>query len=627
MSLVDRMLWFNAITDRWPVKSGLMLAADACLIILSMWLSFWVRLEMFLPLASAEYAVSTAILFAVVLYITPLVFVGCYKSSLLLLGRVVVIRLAPVLSVSTSIFFIAITLISIDGIPRSIGLIFPVLYLAGFFLLRALITIINHQLSDPRLVVIYGPDYQRVFFSCAYRSNYKIVGFIDESRFVSGREFGLPIEPFDKGKPLIERTKAELVLLAPDPNAESYSSLVSRALTFDRKLQMMPSIDGLISDQVSAIAPIDVDLDTLLQRSPMVKIMESARRQLTGATVLVTGAAGSIGTGLCDCLISLPLHRLVMLDHSEEALFHLKRRLKTESNFSDVPSREFLLGSVQDLEMLDNVFQQFNPTVVIHAAAYKHVSLVEENILSSIRNNVLGTKNVLSKSMEYGVARFTLISSDKAVRPANVMGATKRVCELLVDHLANGKPHYTTVRFGNVIGSSGSVIPIFKKQIEAKELITVTHPEVARFFMTIQEAASLVINATAVSDSGQTFVLDMGEPIKIVTIAENLFRLLCPELAAIQKAPIKFIGLQPGEKLIEELSISDKLRVSDVPKVFIEEPDSSVDKSRLSLYLDLLSLRKNINEEAQAVADLVRLLPEQEQTEDLIRDTNGIITK
>jgi FlaA1/EpsC-like NDP-sugar epimerase len=604
-----------------------MLAADASLVIFLMWLSFWVRLETFLPLASAEYAVSTAILFATLLYLTPLMFVGCYQGPFLRLNRVVVIWLAPILSVSTSIFFITITLVSIDGIPRSIGLIFPSLYLSGFFLLRALITIIDHRLSDPRLVVIYGPEYKWAFLNFAYRNNYRIVGLIDDDRSISGREFGIPIEPFDRGKQLIERTGADLVLLAPDQSAESHDSLISSALSFGRKLQITPSIDSLINREVSEITPIDVDLDALLQRSPVVKILESARGQLAGAIVLVTGAGGSIGTGLCDCLLSLPLRRLVMLDHSEEALFHLRRRLNTKNNAAKFSNFEFVLGSVQDEEALDSVFLQFNPTVVIHAAAYKHVSLVEENILASIRNNVLGTKNVLSKSIEYGVARFTLVSSDKAVRPTNVMGATKRVCELLVDHLSNGKPHYVTVRFGNVIGSSGSVIPIFKKQIEAGEQISVTHPEVARFFMTIQEAATLIINATAVSDFGKTFILEMGEPIKIVVIAEKLFSLLRPQLALTQKAPIKFIGLQPGEKLIEELSISNKVRVSTVPKVLIEETDSLADNPFLSSYLDSLLLSLKTNQEQQALADLVKLLPEEERTKELIRDANGISTE
>lgn len=623
MSLLSRISRSDAFNGERPPKSFLMLVADTCLVIFLMWLSFWVRLEMFLPLTSAEYAISTAISFAAALYITPLVFVRCYQGPLLFLSRVVVIRLAPVLAVSTSIFFIVITLISIDGIPRSIGLIFPVLFLSGFFTLRALIMIINHRLSDYRPVVIYGPDHERAFFNCAYRNNYRIVGFIDDERSVSGKAFGLPVEPFDKGKQLIERTGAELIVLAPVQGAESQSSLVSRALTLGRQLQMMPSIDNFID----TTAPTDVDLDTLLQRSPSVNIIDSVRDHLTGATVLVTGAGGSIGTGLCDCLVSLPLRRLVMFDHSEEALFNLKRRLKTKNNSSNFSSCEFLLGSVQDQAMLDNVFRQFKPTVVIHAAAYKHVSLVEENILASIRNNVLGTKNIISKSIEYEVTRFILISSDKAVRPTNVMGATKRICELLLDQLANDKPHYATVRFGNVIGSSGSVIPIFKEQIEAGEQITITHPEVARFFMTIQEAAALVINATAVSDSGQTFILDMGEPIKIVTIAEKLFSLLRPQLAVSQKAPIKFIGLQPGEKLIEELSISNKVRVSSVPKVLIEETDSSADNPSVGSYLDSLVLRINKNQEKQALADLVKLLPEQERTKDLIRDANGISTE
>lgn len=256
MSLLSGISRSAAFNGEWPLKSFLMLVADTCLVIFLMWLSFWVRLEMFLPLTSAEYAISTAISFAAALYITPLVFLRCYQGPLLLLSRVVVIRLAPVLAVSTSIFFIVITLVSIDGIPRSIGLIFPVLFLSGFFMLRALIMIINHRLSDCRPVVIYGPDHERAFFNCAYRNNYRIVGFIDDERSVSGKAFGLPVEPFDKGKQLIERTGAELIVLAPVEGTESQSSLVSRALTLGQKLQMMPSIDNFIGDQDLASSEI-----------------------------------------------------------------------------------------------------------------------------------------------------------------------------------------------------------------------------------------------------------------------------------------------------------------------------------------------------------------------------------
>jgi FlaA1/EpsC-like NDP-sugar epimerase len=288
-----------------------------------------------------------------------------------------------------------------------------------------------------------------------------------------------------------------------------------------------------------------VAVEDLLGRTPVRLEEHKIRETISGRTVLVTGAAGSIGSELCRQIARFHPAGIVGFDIAESPLFEIDRELCEVPFFPEI-------GSIQNRARLDEVLHQYSPSVVYHAAAYKHVPMMESHAFEAIENNVFGTYNAAMAAAEHGVEDFVLISSDKAVRPTNVMGATKRVAELLLLALQNGPTRYVAVRFGNVLGSNGSVIPIFKKQIAAGGPVTVTHPDMQRFFMTIPEACQLVLQAAVIGQGGQICVLDMGEPVKIVDLARNL--ILLSGLRPGDDIRIEFTGIRPGEKLNEELS-------------------------------------------------------------------------
>ena len=289
----------------------------------------------------------------------------------------------------------------------------------------------------------------------------------------------------------------------------------------------------------------NISVEDLLARHPKDLDKEKISSFLKNKTVLVTGAGGSIGSEICRQCEKYGVKELIMLDHSEYNLYMIEQEIK------NIPTKA-VMQSIINKEYLDKTFQMYKPEIVIHAAAYKHVPLVEENINEGILNNVLGTKNVIDIAIKNKVKKFVLISTDKAVRPTNVMGATKRICELYAQNVISNSTEIVAVRFGNVLGSSGSVIPKFKAQIEKGGPVTVTHPDITRYFMLISEACELVLQAAAIGKGGEIFILDMGEPVKIVDLAKKM----C-ELSGKNDIEIKFTGLRPGEKLYEELLIDD----------------------------------------------------------------------
>jgi len=318
----------------------------------------------------------------------------------------------------------------------------------------------------------------------------------------------------------------------------------------------------------------EVAVEDLLGRTPVRLEENQIRSTIAGRMVMVTGAAGSIGSELCRQIARFRPAGIVGFEIAESPLFEIDREM--QKSFPDVPFYA-KIGSVQNRVRLDDVLSQYRPRVVYHAAAYKHVPLMEQHIFEAIENNVLGTYNLAEAALDHGVEDFVMISSDKAVRPTNVMGATKRLAELLLLGLQNGGTQFVTVRFGNVLGSNGSVIPIFKKQILAGGPVTVTHPDMRRFFMTIPEACQLVLQASAIGKGGQICVLDMGQPVKILELARNL--ILLSGLKPDEDVKIEFTGMRPGEKLYEELNtlmedtvptLHDKIRIfvgNGIPEV------------------------------------------------------------
>jgi FlaA1/EpsC-like NDP-sugar epimerase len=401
------------------------------------------------------------------------------------------------------------------------------------------------------------------------RLGYTPIGLVDDdARKKNIRIHGVRVLGTTTDLPhLLRDNKPDEVLIAvPSASGEFRRAVVATAREHGVPVKTLPGLHELISGEIDLAAQIrPVQVEDVLGRQPVHVELDSAMPYVEGKTVLVTGAGGSIGSELCRQLTQLGPQRLVLVELGESALFEIERELVGERGFSAaVP----VLADVGNPTKMRQVFERYEPEVVFHAAAYKHVPLMEANPLESVRNNALATKVVADAAVEHGAARFVLVSTDKAVNPKTVMGQSKAVCEWVVEAYGAREDistRFVAVRFGNVLGSSGSVIPIFRRQIEKGGPVTVTHPEMTRFFMTIPEAASLVIQAGAIGGEGHVFVLDMGEPVKIVDLAEQMIRLSGKDPNEIG---IDFVGARPGEKLHEELwSETEQVYATAHPKI------------------------------------------------------------
>lgn len=365
----------------------------------------------------------------------------------------------------------------------------------------------------------------------------------------------------------------EIIFCISSISPERKREILNIAMSTGCSLKLAPNVDeygGVNKSFTDRIRKVDV-LD-LLSR-PEVQLDPDVCKYVTDETVLVTGGGGSIGSELCRQIARYNPERIVIFDIYENNAFTLKNAL--DRQYCGAPKVEIRIGSVRDIRRLREVFEEFNPSSVFHAAAHKHVPLMEDSPYEAIKNNILGTYNTATCANEYGVKNFVLLSTDKAVNPTNVMGASKRVCELVVQHFSKitKGTKFVAVRFGNVLGSNGSVIPIFKEQLENGGPLTVTHPDITRYFMTIPEASQLVVQAGGLAKGGEIFVLDMGEPVKIVSLAENLIRLSGFE--PYKDIDIQFTGLRPGEKLYEELSMKEELderQKTGNDKIFVTKP-------------------------------------------------------
>lgn len=376
-----------------------------------------------------------------------------------------------------------------------------------------------------------------------------LVGFVDDDPARIGRRIhDLPVHgPLSVLEGVAGMTRAEEILVSAGQSGESLRLIVDACEAARLRIKKLPALADIASGKVSVKALRDVRYEDLLGREEVRLDEAGIKGYLEGKVVLVTGAGGSIGSELCRQIIRFGPAKLVLFDAGEENLYSIEMELVHQRGFTSyVP----VLGQVQDEALVETVFRTHGPQVVFHAAAYKHVPMLELNPWQAVTNNILGSRTVMEASVRHGVERFVLVSTDKAVRPTNVMGASKRVAELMMQGLAGGGTLFMAVRFGNVLGSSGSVIPLFRDQIERGGPVTVTHPEVTRYFMTIPEAAQLIVQAGAQGRGGEIFVLKMGKPVRIAALARDLIVLSGKDPAEIE---IRFTGLRPGEKLFEEL--------------------------------------------------------------------------
>ncbi len=381
---------------------------------------------------------------------------------------------------------------------------------------------------------------------------YHLIGFIDDAPEKRGRMIDRTLV-FGGGRELsriVREQQIDIVLIAvPSATGLEMSAILGRCHAAGVDYKTVPSLGAVIESAGFVTQIHDVAVENLLGRNPVSLDEPGIRDRIANQVVAVTGAAGSIGSELCRQIARFRPAALVAYECAETALFFLEREMHDE--FPGIPFHAEI-GDIRDQQRVREVFGRYRPSILYHAAAYKHVPMMESNVFEAVENNVIGTRNVATAAAQFGIADFVMISSDKAVRPTSIMGVTKRVAELLINHLQADGTNYVSVRFGNVLGSSGSVIPIFKRQIAARKPLTVTHPDMRRYFMTIPEAAQLVVQASIMGHGGEIFVLDMGEPVRILDLARNL--ILLSGLRPDHDIPIEFTGIRPGEKLSEELA-------------------------------------------------------------------------
>ncbi|MDL2324870.1 polysaccharide biosynthesis protein [Ruminococcaceae bacterium OttesenSCG-928-A16] len=406
---------------------------------------------------------------------------------------------------------------------------------------------------------------------------------------------------------LVEQCEIETIVMAiPTVDEKNRKRILQLCAKTKCNLRILPNLRQMMSDGGELTSRIrDVRVEDLLGRET-VELSGLSHSMVSGKVVLVTGGGGSIGSELCRQIAAFHPRRLIIVDIYENNAYSIQQELFRAYNHN--LDLEVLIASVRDSKKMDKLFDRIRPDIVFHAAAHKHVPLMEYSPEEAVKNNIFGTLNVAAAASKYGAARFVLISSDKAVNPTNVMGATKRVCEMVVQAMAQqSKTAFVAVRFGNVLGSNGSVLPLFKQQIEAGGPLTVTHPEIVRYFMTIPEAVSLVLEAAAMGDGGDVFVLDMGEPVKIVELAENLIKLA--GFIPYDDIKIEFTGLRPGEKLYEELLMDEEgLRQTDNQKIFIGSP-LLLNQDEFSKQLVALKETAYANDSNKLMQQLQELVP------------------
>ncbi|WP_162245137.1 nucleoside-diphosphate sugar epimerase/dehydratase [Devosia sp. Root436] len=552
---------------RW-YKQLIMVFADVVILLIAASAAYLLRYNLVL-----EFGFSELIALAILPIIAVPVFLrfGLYRSVIRYMGERAVWTTCQAVSVVTLawafIAFLAPSPVPIF-MPRSVPYIFWPLALVGImgsrFAARDLIRWLSKDSMLGRPILIYGAGSggNQLAFALHNSPELRAVAFIDDDRMLHGRDVaGLRVYGPDDLDELIEHYEVAEVIVTVDGQAVDKRRAKLESLErFPVTVRILPPLADIASGRHLVNLVRQVEITDLLGREPVVPDADLLERRITGKQVLVTGAGGSIGSELCRHIVRLRPERLILLECSEAALYQIDRNLRALAPECEVVAR---LGSIGDRRLLDRLFAEFAIDTVYHAAAHKHVPLVENNVLEAARNNVLGTQTLVDACLAAAVKTFVLISTDKAVRPTNVMGATKRWAELLVQEASEtarlqGRM-FCAVRFGNVLGSSGSVIPLFREQIAAGGPVTLTHREVTRYFMSIPEAVALVIQAGSMAVGGEIFVLEMGEPIKIYDLARNMIHMsgqtVRDEANPHGDIEIKVTGLREGEKLYEELLI------------------------------------------------------------------------
>jgi FlaA1/EpsC-like NDP-sugar epimerase len=582
MILHKYLEYLNLLPRIW--KRIILKLIDIILCLFSVWFAYFLRLGEFFSFnrQMAAASVVSIITLQIVLNTTKSYSVIIKYFDIRSIGR-----LTKSLSIYAIVYSCVFTVISYEGIPRTIGIIQPIILLILITSSRIIACYvfgefyINSKNHPQYRAIIYGAGMQgREFAAGIGKSNdFKIVGFVDDDPKLHGHTInGLLVYRNDDLESLISSLSLNVIFLASTTIDRSKKiELINNLSHLNVIVRNVPSLTRLAHGKTSFNNVCDLDIDDLLGREEIKPREELLNQNVYNKTVLVTGAGGSIGSELSRQIVKIKPSRLILLDQNEFGLFSIEAELREICN--DLTEIVPILGSILDTKRLNNLFQKFEPDTIYHAAAYKHVPLVEQNCSAAVSNNVFGTLNLVQAAIEYKSATFVLVSTDKAVRPTNIMGATKRLAEQIVQAYANisNNTCFSIVRFGNVLDSSGSVVPTFRKQISEGGPLTITHPNVTRYFMTIPEAALLVIQAGAMSKTGDLFLLDMGIPVKILELAKKMILLsgmhLYDDTTGEGDIKIKFIGLRPGEKLYEELLIDSDALATVHPRIWKARED------------------------------------------------------
>ena len=619
-----------------PIKRLIVLLVDSAICLLSVYFSFYLRVGEWVPIFSQSgwkplLALEASILFSLPLFLA----FGLYREIFRYSGWFALLTLLRAMCLYAFIFAVIFTVIGIEGVPRTVGLIQPIVLvmLVGASRAFASYWLSNSYRKQLKLsavphVLIYGAGDagRQLMGALSHSYEMQVVGFLDDDPKLQGSTLGG--RRIYSPERLIDLTASldvsEVLLAIPSASRFRRNQIIKLMRDAKVGIQTLPSMSDLASGKISTQDLRSLDIDDLLGRELVLPNSDLLTKNSFSKTVMVTGAGGSIGGELCRQIMEQAPKTLLLVEQSEYALYQIHHEITSRLenhgglNVQIVP----LLASVTNPDRMRVIVGDWQPEVIYHAAAYKHVPLVEANVVEGIRNNTIGTLTVAQIAIELGVPHFILISTDKAVRPTNVMGASKRLAEMILQALAQSasKTKFSMVRFGNVLNSSGSVVPKFRQQIKDGGPVTVTDLRMTRYFMTIPEAAQLVIQAGALATGGDVFLLDMGEPVKIVDLARRMIELSGLDVKDAQNLEgdieIEEIGLRPGEKLYEELLIDGNPEKTIHPRVFKSHEDF-LPWSELELKVQQISQAIEKNDDQALIALLKELVsgyqPEQLQ--------------
>lgn len=605
------------------LKRATIIAMDGALCLVATVIATYLRLG-YLPAISRPLVFATAL--SVVLCLSVFWLGRAYRilfryvgaSTVRLLTRNVLVYAVPYAGV--------FTYYGIAGVPRTLGLLQPAILLltilAGRMVVARIIALAGtERVSGTRpYVLIYGSGSAGRHLLAALNQSQAmiVVGFVDDDITLSGQILdGIKVyRPSQVGHIIADRGVTDVLLAIPSATRKRRNEIISELRQLPVNVRTLPGMLDLAQGRVQVSDLHEVAIDDLLGRNRVSPDHALIRKNIVGRVVLVTGSGGSIGSELCRQIIDAVPTTLLLLDHSEFALYSIHQEIEASIRDAGATIQVIpLLGSVADHRLVDAIFAEWRPEIVFHAAAYKHVPLVEQNVVEAVRNNVMGTYCLAEAALTHGTSYVVLISTDKAVRPTSVMGTTKRLAEQVLQGMASAQNQtcFCMVRFGNVLGSSGSVVPLFRAQAHAGGPITITHREMTRYFMLIPEAAQLVIQAGAMAKGGEVFLLDMGEPVRILDLARSVIALsgltVRDESNPDGDIEIREVGLRPGEKLYEELLIGSGSIPSDHPLI-MKALETHLPWHELRSSLALLQQLIERNDESNIIAELHRLVPE-----------------